>query len=133
MVALSALGLTLTDLSAEQKRELKLRGGVRVESATEAAARAGLREAGFTIGATESPIVPVVVGSAEIAIVFWRALLQAGVYVNLMLPPATRPDACLLRTSYSAAHTADEIDRAVEAFATVGRALGVVAAPTPVP
>ena len=95
-------------------------------------ARAGLRDAGFTIGATESPIVPVVVGSAEVAIVFWRELMQAGVYVNLMLPPATRPDACLLRTSYSAAHTASEIDRAIEAFATVGRALGVVAAPTPV-
>ena len=40
----------------------------------------------------------------------WAALLQAGLYVNIVLPPACRPDACLLRTSYSAAHT-PEADR----------------------
>ena len=43
-MAVAPLGLTLSDLTEAQKRELKLRGGVRVESATEAAARAGLRE-----------------------------------------------------------------------------------------
>lgn len=86
-------------------------------------ARAGLLAAGFAIGPTESPIVPVTVGPAEHAIAFWRELLQRGVYVNLMLPPATRPEACLLRTSYSAAHTADDIDRMLAAFIDVARAL----------
>lgn len=91
-------------------------------------ARAGLRDAGFEIGTTESPIVPVVIGTADRAIVFWRELMRAGLYVNLMLPPATRPEACLLRTSYSAAHTEEEIDRAVAIFSQVGRALGVIGA-----
>ena len=49
--------------------------------------------------------------------------------MNIVLPPATRPDACLLRTSYSAAHTPADIDRAVAVFTEVGRRLAVV--PTP--
>ncbi|MGE3706004.1 MAG: aminotransferase class I/II-fold pyridoxal phosphate-dependent enzyme [Vicinamibacterales bacterium] len=92
-------------------------------------ARAGLLAAGFDIGPTESPIVPVKIGGAERTIHMWRTLLAHGLYVNIMLPPATPPDACLLRTSYSAAHTPDEVDRAVATFAEVGRALAVI--PTP--
>lgn len=109
-------------LEREPERKTRLWENVR-------RARAGLRTAGFDIGATESPIVPVIIGPADKTITFWRQLLRLGVYVNLMLPPATRPDRCVLRTSYSAAHTADEIERAVSAFVEVGRALAVV--PTP--
>lgn len=88
--------------------------------------RAGLVEAGFRIGETESPIVPVLAGTADQAVAMWQALLEAGVYVNIVLPPACRADACVMRTSYSAAHTPEEIDRTVAIFAEVGRALGVI-------
>ena len=88
--------------------------------------RAGLIRAGFTIGATESPIVPIVVGPAELTVAMWQTLLQEGVYANIVLPPACRADACLLRTSYSAAHSREEIDRAVSAFTRVGRALSII-------
>jgi 8-amino-7-oxononanoate synthase len=88
--------------------------------------RAGLCRAGFTIGPVESPIVPIVVGPAERAVAMWRALLEAGVYTNIVLPPACRADACVLRTSYSAAHSSDHIDCALTAFERVGRALRVV-------
>lgn len=88
--------------------------------------RNGLTAAGFTIGATESPIIPIVVGTAPAAIGMWRALLDAGLYANLVLPPGCRADACLLRTSYSAAHTDDEIERALAIFTDVGRALGII-------
>ena len=81
---------------------------------------------GYRIGATESPIVPIVIGTAERTLALWQALLEAGLYVNLLLPPACRPDACLLRTSYSAAHTAAQIDRALTIFGTVGHALGII-------
>jgi 8-amino-7-oxononanoate synthase len=91
--------------------------------------RKGLIDAGFTIGRTESPIVPVVVGAAEHAVVMWKQLLEAGVYTNIVLPPACRPDACLLRTSYSAAHTPSQIDRALEVFEEVGRSLHIIGAP----
>jgi 8-amino-7-oxononanoate synthase len=90
--------------------------------------RAGLSRLGFSIGPTESPIVPIEVGAEERAVAMWRALLEAGIYVNIMLPPACRPDACILRTSYSAAHTPQQLDRALEVFEQVGRALAVIAA-----
>jgi 8-amino-7-oxononanoate synthase len=88
--------------------------------------RAGLRREGFVIGATESPIVPIEIGQADRAIAMWQRLLESGIYCNIVLPPACRPDACLLRTSYSAAHSSSDIDRAVAIFAEVGRALAVI-------
>jgi len=92
--------------------------------------RSGLARAGFTIGAAESPIVSIEVGEVERTIAVWRGLLEAGVYVNLVLPPACRPDRCLLRTSYSAAHTPEQIDRALSLFEQVGNAMGLTAVRT---
>jgi len=89
--------------------------------------RAGLSDLGFTINGTESPIVSIAIGSAEQTVSMWRALLEAGLYVNLVLPPACQADACLLRTSYSAAHSTQEIDRALAIFESVGRELSVIA------
>jgi 8-amino-7-oxononanoate synthase len=88
--------------------------------------RSGLTRVGFMIGDTESPIVAIQTGSEERTVAMWQALLEAGVYVNIVLPPACRPDQCLLRTSYSAAHTATDIDRALYAFEHVGRALCII-------
>jgi 8-amino-7-oxononanoate synthase len=91
--------------------------------------RKGLMDLGFRVGPIESPIVPIEIGTAEQAITVWSALLQAGVYANIVLPPACRPDACLLRTSYSAAHTPAQIDEALAIFEHVGKTLGVIGAP----
>jgi 8-amino-7-oxononanoate synthase len=88
--------------------------------------RAGLSALGFRIGATESPIVPIEIGSEKQAGTMWVALLEAGVYTNIVLPPACHPDRCLLRTSYSAAHTPEQIDEALAIFEQVGRTLGVI-------
>jgi 8-amino-7-oxononanoate synthase len=85
--------------------------------------RKGLAEQGFTLNPTESPIVSVKIGTVDRTIAMWRALLDAGVYVNIVLPPACRADACLVRSSYSAAHSIAELDRALEAFARVGSTL----------
>src|SRR5947208_1971038 len=90
--------------------------------------RAGLSRIGYRIGRIESPIVPIQIGAPERTVQVWRALLEAGLYVNIVLPPACRPDACLLRTSYSAAHSSDDIDRALAIFEQVGRELAVVEA-----
>ncbi len=88
--------------------------------------RSRLTRLGFRIGGTESPIVPIEIGTAEQAVLVWRALLDAGVYTNLVLPPACRPDACLLRTSYSAAHTSAQLDEALAIFERVGRTLRII-------
>jgi 8-amino-7-oxononanoate synthase len=90
--------------------------------------RAGLIRAGFRIGATESPIVPIVIGSADRAVAMWQGVLAEGVYTNIVMPPACHPDACVLRTSYSAGHTAEQLDRALAIFERVGRALRVIEA-----
>jgi 8-amino-7-oxononanoate synthase len=88
--------------------------------------RKGLKRLGFTIGQTESPIVPIEIGSADRTVAVWQGLLAAGLYANIMLPPGCRPDACLIRTSYSAAHTTEQIDRALAIFEKVGRALQII-------
>ena len=86
----------------------------------------GLAAAGFQLGPTVSPIVSIRLPGPEVAMTFWTALLEAGIYVNLALPPATPDGKSLLRTSVSAAHSAAQIDRAVEAIAGIGRTLGLV-------
>ena len=88
--------------------------------------RSGLERAGFTVGSHESPIVSLRVGTAERAVAMWRALLAAGLYSNIVLPPGCPPDACVLRTSYSAAHTPAQIDRAIATFEQVGRELALI-------
>jgi len=88
--------------------------------------RAGLAAMGYQIGQNESPIVPIYIGAADRTIAFWRALLDAGLYVNIVLPPGCKPDACLLRTSYSAAHTTAQLDRALATFESIGRKLSII-------
>jgi 8-amino-7-oxononanoate synthase len=80
----------------------------------------GLRELGLHVGPTvESPIVPVLVGDDWKAVLLWRALYDAGVYVNVALHPAVPPGGALLRTSVMATHDRPVLDRALAAFADV--------------
>jgi 8-amino-7-oxononanoate synthase len=81
------------------------------------ALRRGLRDVGYAIGDSESPIVPILIGDEERTIALWQDLLAAGLYVNLIVPPGCPKDDCVLRASCSAAHTPDQIDRALEIFA----------------
>jgi 8-amino-7-oxononanoate synthase len=85
--------------------------------------RDGLADLGFQVvhdhlGIT-TPIVPVVVGDDWKAVLLWRALYDAGVYVNVALHPAVPPGGALLRTSVMATHDRETLDRALAAFAEV--------------
>lgn len=77
----------------------------------------GLKAHGFRLGPQPGPVVAVFVDQPERAIAWWHRLLEQGVYVNLVIPPATPSTSCLLRCSLSAAHTTDQIERIIEAFA----------------
>ena len=90
--------------------------------------RAGLEAGGCALEPVESPIVSIPVGDEAAAIALWQRLLEEGIYVNIMVPPACPPDACLLRASGSAAHTPGEIDRAATVIARVVRKTDVTAA-----
>ena len=89
--------------------------------------RGGLQRAGFDVGPHESPLIPVYTGPEDATLALWQGLLDAGVYVNLVLPPGCLKDQCLLRTSCSAAHTPAQVDEAVALFAEVGNRLGFLA------
>ena len=88
--------------------------------------RQGLREIGYRIGEHESPIVPILTGDEARTIGLWQALLRAGLYVNLIVPPGCPKDDCVLRASCSAAHTPEQIQQALEIFASVGSHLGQI-------
>jgi len=76
-----------------------------------------------------TPIVPVVVGDDWRAVLMWKALYDAGVYVNVALYPAVQRGGALLRTSVSATHEREHLDRALEAFEQVKDTAGEAVPP----
>jgi 8-amino-7-oxononanoate synthase len=88
--------------------------------------RSGLRDLGFNVWTSQTPIIPVVVGDMESCFRFWKDLFEAGVYVNAVVPPAVPPGQSLVRTSYSATHTNEQLDMILEAFRKVGLKHGII-------
>ena len=88
--------------------------------------RGAMTEAGFDLLPGEHPIIPVMLGDAKLAQDFAARMLELGVYVIGFSFPVVPRGAARIRTQMSAAHTFDHIDRAVEAFTTAGRELGVI-------
>ncbi len=78
-----------------------------------------LKELEFELGPEPSPIVAVRLGRVEQALAMWTGLLARGVYVNLVLPPATPDGGALLRCSMSAGHSIEQVDKIVEAFSSL--------------
>jgi 8-amino-7-oxononanoate synthase len=80
---------------------------------------AGLSDLGYNLGPEPTPIVAVKLSGKEEAIVLWRELLEKGVYVNMVLPPATPDGGALLRCSVSAGHSRAQIDYICDTFASL--------------
>ncbi|QDH14234.1 aminotransferase class I/II-fold pyridoxal phosphate-dependent enzyme [Formicincola oecophyllae] len=112
---------TIDDVEAKPELRAQLR-------ANAAQLHGGLRAAGLKTGEHPSPVVAVTLDDIPQALAFWNGLLEAGVYVNLSLPPATPDNFPLLRCSVSAAHTPAQIEKAIAAFAQVGKAVGAIKA-----
>src|SRR3954451_2442785 len=102
----------------------------------------GLHELGFRVveptrlpsgEEVVTPIVPVVVGDDWKAVLLWRALYDAGVYVNVALHPAVPPSGALLRTSVMATHDPATLERALETFGRVKRDFEAQHGPLPTP
>ena len=88
---------------------------------------AGFRSLGFDTGDSTTPVIPVVVGDDRLAFFMARRLEEEGVFVNPVITPAVPPGRALLRTSFMATHTREHLERAITAFAKVGREVGLVA------
>jgi glycine C-acetyltransferase len=88
--------------------------------------RQSMSALGFDLVPGEHPIIPVMLGDAQLASQMADALLNEGVYVIGFSYPVVPKGRARIRTQMSAAHTPEQIDRAVDAFARVGRSLGVI-------
>ena len=88
--------------------------------------RAAMAAAGFRLAGGGHPIVPVMIGDARLAAQMAERLLAEGIYVVAFAYPVVPRDAARIRTQISAAHTREHLERAVDAFTRVGKALGIV-------
>ncbi len=88
--------------------------------------KAELTRLGFDTGRSETPITPIIVGEAEAAIRFSGRLFEEGVFATSVVFPTVALDQARLRTIVTAALSDEHLDRALEAFARVGRELGII-------
>jgi 8-amino-7-oxononanoate synthase len=88
--------------------------------------RKGFQELGFDTGASQTPVIPIMTGDMNRTFAMWKGLFAAGVYVNPVIPPAVPPNKSLLRTSYMATHTEEQLDRVLAVFAEVGEKVGML-------
>ena len=88
--------------------------------------KAGLEGLGFNTGASESPITPVIVGEGALAMKLSDSLFAKGVFAQGIAFPTVARDKARVRTIVTATHTRDELQFALDVFATVGRDLGII-------
>ncbi len=84
------------------------------------------KQMGYDTGVAETPIIPLLMGEMESAFTMWKILNDEGVFVNPVVPPATTPGRCLIRTSYMATHTEEMLDRVLVILERAGKKLGVI-------
>jgi 8-amino-7-oxononanoate synthase len=89
-------------------------------------AKAGFQQAGFEIGPTETPIIPLYVRDNMKTFTLTRMLMDDGVFVNPVVTPAVSPEDTLIRYSLMATHTFDQIDESIEKISKAARQLGII-------
>jgi len=115
-----AAALTALDiLEAEPWRIDRLVGNARKM-------REGFKKMGFRVIDGQTGIVPVIIGDDTNTFIFWRALFDAGVFVNAFISPGVPNGMQMLRTSYMATHEEKHLDRILEVFGEIGRKLEVI-------
>jgi 7-keto-8-aminopelargonate synthetase-like enzyme len=88
--------------------------------------RNGYRQLGFNTCNSCTPVIPILIGDDERTLITWKMLFEAGVFVNPVLSPAVPAGRQLLRTSYMATHTNEQLDRVLETFEKVGKQVGLI-------
>lgn len=89
-------------------------------------AKAGFLKAGFEIGPTETPIIPLYVRDNNKTFMLTRMLMDAGVFVNPVVSPAVRSEDSLIRYSLMATHTFEQIDESIVKISSAARQLGII-------
>ncbi|MDY6847200.1 MAG: pyridoxal phosphate-dependent aminotransferase family protein [Chloroflexota bacterium] len=88
--------------------------------------RKEFKNLGFDTGDSVTPVIPIIIGNDELTFMTWRMLFENGVFVNPVISPAVSPGHQLLRTSYMATHTNEQLDRVLTIFENVGKQLGLI-------
>lgn len=88
--------------------------------------QSGFKNLGFDIGTSETPIIPIIVGDDRLAFEMWKQLMERGIFANPIITPAVPPGRAMIRTSYTATHTEEQLNCVLEAFREVGEKLGVI-------
>lgn len=88
--------------------------------------RKGYQAMGLNTGHSVTPVVPIIIGDDQRTFLFWRMLFQAGVFVNPVISPAVSAGHQLLRTSYMATHTDEQLDCVLDTVYTVAKEVGII-------
>jgi 8-amino-7-oxononanoate synthase len=88
--------------------------------------RRGYQQLGFNTGSSCTPVIPIIIGDLELTLTVWKLLFDAGVFVNPVLSPGVPEGHELLRTSYMATHTDEQLDRVLSVFEQVGKQVGLI-------
>ncbi len=88
--------------------------------------REGIQDLGFNTGPGETPVIPVIIGEDLRTFMFWKELLDGGVFTNAVVAPAVPENSALIRTSVMATHTEDLLSQALEVFKKAGRKQGLI-------
>jgi 8-amino-7-oxononanoate synthase len=91
------------------------------------AMREELQAMGFNTGTSQTPIIPIVIGDMHATFLTWRLLFEEGVYTNPVIPPAVPPNLALLRTSYMATHTDEQLELVLARIKRIGQMAGLIA------
>ena len=81
---------------------------------------------GYNTGASCTPVVPLHIGNMMTTFNMWRRLGEEGVFINPVVPPAVPPSSCLIRTSFMATHTKEQLDMALDKFEIIGKELHII-------
>lgn len=85
-----------------------------------------LTEMGYHTGNTETPIIPVFIHDEEKTFMLWHFLREYGIFANPVVTPAVPPEDSLIRTSFTATHTDDDLEFILEGFRQGGKSLGII-------
>ncbi|MEO0129090.1 MAG: aminotransferase class I/II-fold pyridoxal phosphate-dependent enzyme [candidate division WOR-3 bacterium] len=88
--------------------------------------RKGFKDIGLDTGESTTPVIPVIIGEDEKCFAFWKSLFENGVFANPVISPATPPGRALIRTSYMATHTDEDINIVLDVFRECAKKFGLV-------
>ncbi|MEA3421486.1 MAG: aminotransferase class I/II-fold pyridoxal phosphate-dependent enzyme [Acidobacteriota bacterium] len=88
--------------------------------------KSGFQAMGYDTGPSETPVIPLMIGKDELTFMLWKLLREDGIFTNPVIYPAVPKDQALIRTSYSATHSDEELNAVLASFKKCGKMVGVI-------